>query len=266
MSEVSEGNMTFWEHLDELRKVIFRASIAVLLIAVVAFLNKDILFEIVLAPQHSDFITYRLICRLGEWLNMPSICPDAFQSELINTQLAAQFLIHISVSLYAGLLIASPYIIYLLFSFIKPALHANERRHSGRIITASFVLFFIGVLLSYFLIFPLSFRFLATYQVNELVKNTITLSSYISTLTILSLMLGAVFEIPILAYFFAKLGFINTNILKKYRRHALVVILIIAAFITPTGDALTLMLVSAPMYLLYELSIAIVKRTKAASL
>ncbi|GHV64927.1 Sec-independent protein translocase protein TatC [Bacteroidia bacterium] len=260
MADTEEKSMTFWDHLDELRKVLFRTAIAVFAIAVVAFLNKDLLFEVVFAPSHSDFATYRFFCHLGEMLNMPAICPGEFEVELINTELAAQFFTHMSVSLYAGLLLASPYIIFLLFGFIKPALYAHERKYSNRLLFFAFLLFFVGILLSYFVIFPLSFRFLGTYQVNEFVKNTINLSSYISTFTILSILMGAVFEMPILAYFLAKIGMLGSDTLKKFRRHATIVILIAAAFITPTADVITLLLVAVPMYALYELSIFVVKR------
>lgn len=260
MSDNNEQPVTFWDHLDALRKVIFRIAIAVTLFATLAFINKTLLFDIVFAPHRSDFITYRLFCQLGELLHMPSLCPEDFQVELINTQLASQFLTHMSMSLYAGILITSPYIIYLLFHFISPALYENERKYSTRVIVASFVLFISGVLLNYYLIFPLSFRFLGTYQVSEFVINRIALSSYISTFTMLSILMGAVFEIPVLAFFFAKIGFINAAMLKKYRRHAFVVIAIIAALITPTADVFTLLLVTVPMYLLYELSIFVVRK------
>lgn len=261
MNDAKKQNMTFWDHLDELRKVFFRACLVIVIFAGIAFFYKDILFDVVFAPHRSDFISYRLLCQLGEYLQMPSICPEDFHVELINTQLAAQFLTHLSVAVYAGILIASPYIIYLLFDFIKPALYEKERKYSGRIIISAFILFFSGVLLNYYVIFPLSFRFLGTYQVSEFVSNKIALSSYISTFTMLSLMMGAVFEIPVLAFFFAKIGFIQASWLKKYRRHAFLVILIVAAFITPTADAFTLFLVAVPMYLLYELSIFVVKKS-----
>lgn len=258
--ENQEQEMTFWDHLDELRKVIFRIVIAVSLLAVVAFINKTLLFDIIFAPHRSDFITYRVLCALGTHLQMPSICPGEFHVDLINTQLVSQLMAHMSVAFYTGLVVASPYIIYQLFGFIKPALYENEKRYSTRTILAAFVLFFCGLLLNYYAIFPLSFRFLGTYQVSEFVENKITLSSYISTFTTLSIAMGAVFEIPILAFFFAKTGLVKTHHLKKYRRHAFVVILIISAILTP-ADLFSLFLLAIPMYMLYELSILVVKRT-----
>lgn len=254
--------MTFWDHLDELRKVFFHIALAVILLAVIAFVNKNLLFDIILAPQQPDFILYRFFNRLAQEFAMPSLAVEDFHVELINIQLTSQFMIHMTTSLYAGILLASPYIIYQLFGFISPALHEAERKTCIKILIPAFLLFFIGILLNYYLIFPLSFRFLATYQVSELVVNKISLSSYISSFTMLSLLLGAAFEIPVIAYFLAKLKLISAALLKKYRKHAIVGILILAAIITPTSDVFTLLLVSIPLALLYELSIVVVKRVK----
>ena len=262
MQEANEKEMTFWDHLDELRKVFFRIAIAVILLACIAFLNKELLFDIVLAPQQSDFILYRFFNRLATDFSMPSLQVEDFHVELINIQLTSQFMIHMSTAFYAGLLLASPYIIYLLFGFISPALHEAERKTCLKIMIPGFFLFITGILLNYFVIFPLSFRFLATYQVSELVVNKISISSYISSFTMLSLLLGAAFEIPIIAYFLSKLGLITAPMLKQYRKYALVGILVIAAIITPTSDVFTLLLVSIPLYFLYELSIQVVGRSR----
>lgn len=263
MGKPGEKEMTFWDHLDELRKVFFRITVVVLLLASVAFLFKDLLFRIILAPQQPDFILYRFFNRMAVAFSMPSLAVEDFHVELINTELTAQFMIHMTVAIYAGILLASPYIIYLLFSFISPALHAAERQTCLKVLLPAFFLFMIGILLNYYIIFPFSFRFLATYQVSDNVTNMITLSSYIGSFTMLSLLMGAAFEIPIIAYFLAKLHFINANILKKYRKHSLVGILVVAAIITPTSDVFTLLLVSVPLYLLYELSIRVVSRTNS---
>lgn len=257
--ENQEQEMTFWDHIDELRKVIFRIAIVVGVVAIVAFVHKTFLFDIIFAPHRSDFITYRALCVIGNYLQMPGICPGEFHVDLINTQLSSQLIVHMSVAFYAGLVVASPYIIYQLFGFIKPALYENERKYSTRTLVAAFVLFFCGLLLNYYAIFPLSFRFLGTYQVSEFVENKITLSSYISTFTTLSIAMGAVFEIPILAFFLAKTGMIRPHHLKKYRRHAFVVILIVSAIITP-ADLFSLFLLAIPMYMLYELSIFVVRK------
>lgn len=259
---MKQQELTFWDHLDELRKVLFHIAIVVVVFMLLAFLFKEELFAIVLAPKSPDFVVYHLFCRIADWLSMPSLCPDSFYVKLINTQLAAQFVTHMSVSFYAGLLLASPYVIFQLFRFISPALYSNEKRYSMQVVGWGYLLFMMGVLLNYFLIFPLTFRFLATYQVSVEVENTITLSSYMDTLMMMNLMMGIVFEIPILCWLFAQLGFLTAAFMKRYRRHAIIIILIIGSVITPTSDVFTLLMVSIPMYVLYEVSIWIVNRTE----
>jgi sec-independent protein translocase protein TatC len=262
MNENAEKEFTFWDHLDELRKVLFRIIIVVTAVMIVTFLNKELLFDIVLAPHKSDFIIYRFFCRLSEMISLAVICPDEFRVELINTELPSQFLIHLSSSFYVGILLVFPYIIFQIYRFVSPALYENERKYSGRMIFFSCLLFFAGVLLNYFLIFPLSFRFLATYQVNKDVVNLISISSYVNILMMLSLMIGIMFQLPVLSWLFSRLGFLTAAFMKGYRRHAIVLILIIAAIITPTTDIFTLMLVFVPIYILYELSIGVVKITE----
>ena len=187
--EQQQKILTFWDHLEELRHVLFRIAVAVVFLMLVAFLFKDELFAIVLAPKNADFIIYRFFCRIADFMAMPSLCPEVFYVKMINTQLAAQFITHMSVSFYTGFLLASPYVIYQLFRFVSPALYENEKKYSTRIVGWGYFLFMMGVLLNYFLIFPLTFRFLATYQVSMEVENTITLSSYMDTLMMMSLML-----------------------------------------------------------------------------
>ena len=257
----NEHEMTFWDHLDELRKVLVRIVAAALLFGCVVLLLKDQIFKAILAPTEGDFITYRLINRLLEYLGMTSMLIPSNNITLINTELAAQFMTHISVSFIIGLLATAPYIIYQLFLFIKPALYDNERRNSGRILTAVVLLFYLGVVVDYFVIFPISVRFLGTYQVDPSVANTITLSSYISTFTTLSLMMGVVFEVPVLVYFLTRMGIISSALLKKYRRHSFIVILIISAIITPP-DVFTLILMCLPLYGLYEVGIVIARRVE----
>lgn len=261
MNPSEEKEMTFWEHLDELKKVIVRIFLVVLVLACVAFVFKEQLFSIVLAPRSSDFILYRFFNDLANTFHLPSLAVEEVHVELISTQLTSQFMIHMTVALYAGILLATPYITYLLFGFISPALHTTERRNCLKIMFPAFILFLMGILLNYFVIFPLSFRFLATYQVSPDVKNMISLSSYISSFSLLSLLMGAAFEIPVIAWLLAKLHLIHSGLLKKFRKHALIAILIIAAIITPTSDIFTLMLVSVPLYLLYELSIRVVSHS-----
>lgn len=251
---------TFWEHLDALRKTLWKISAALFTVMIIAFSFKTLMFDILLAPHKSDFITYKIFCALGAAIHIPSLCPPDFKVDLINVNLTAPFFLHISSAFYMALLITFPFIILMLFRFVSPALRSNERRYSARVIFFSCLCFYAGVLLNYFLIFPLSFRFLATYEVSASVVNTITLSSYISTLTMLSLLMGAVFEIPVIAWFLAKIGILKAEFLRKHRKIAVVLLLVVTAFITPTSDIFTLLLVFTPIYLLYETSIIIVKR------
>lgn len=249
---------SFWEHLDVLRTMIIKIIAVTIVCGIVAFIFKEQLFNIILAPQNNDFITYRLFDRIA---SLTGNQVESFTIQLINTGLAGQFIIHMKTALCAGILCASPYVLYLLFLFISPALYENERRYTVRVAGSGYVMFIAGVLTSYFLIFPLTFRFLGTYQVRGEVSNLITLESYISTLITMSLAIGIVFEIPVLSWLSAKLGFISAEFMQRYRKHAIVIILIVAAIITPTSDVFTLTLVSLPMWLLYEISILIVKRT-----
>lgn len=256
---VNNGNMTFWEHLDILRASVIKIVLMVIVCAVAAFFFKDELFSVILAPKDSDFIVYRLFDSLNTLFS--SETTEDFSIQLINTGLAEQFLIHMKVSMYAGLLVASPYVIYVLFSFISPALYENERKYSSRIIVSGYIMFVLGVLISYFLIFPLTFRFLGTYQVSSDVANMITLQSYIDTLTMMTLLMGILFELPVLCWLLGKLGILSAAFMSRFRRHAIVVILVIAAIITPTSDIFTLLLVAMPVWILYEISILVVAAT-----
>ncbi len=249
-----EEQMTFWDHLDVLRGSIMRVLVSAAVMGIGVFFLKDRLFDIVLWPRDSDFPTYRL---LGA---------EPFQLHLINTQLTEQFMIHMKVSLIMGLLVASPYIIYVLFRFISPALYDNERRASYRLVGAAYGMFMVGIVINYFLIFPLTVRFLGTYSVSSEVETMLTLSSYVDTLLLMSLVFGIVFEIPVIAWLLARFGMLKHTWMSMYRRHAIVAILILAAIITPTADIMTLIVVSLPIWLLYELSIWIVRFTNAKDL
>jgi len=248
---VTDQTPSFWDHLDELRTYLIRMIIVVLVGAIVAFALKTEVFSIVLAPSKADFITYRLFSKFGELAD--------FNLQLINTQLTSQFAVHIQVSIIIGIVCVSPYILYSIFAFVSPALYENERKYAKLLVVAGYIMFMMGVALCYFLIFPLTIRFLGDYQVSDEVSNIITLSSYIDTLTMLTLMLGIVFELPILCVILGKLGILTSSFMQEYRRHAIVIILVVAAIITPTTDVMTLMLVSLPIYLLYEVSILAVK-------
>lgn len=241
------GCTSFWDHLDELRTRLIRVIVAVVLFAVVAFLLKNVLFDIILAPCKSDFLIYQLIGA------------PPFSIHLINTGLTEQFMAHMRVSMYAGLLTASPYIIYELFGFVSPGLYANERRYAVLIGGTAYVMFLLGTVLNYFVIFPLTVRFLGTYQVSADVTNMLSLQSYIDTLIVMSFVMGVVFELPVVCGMMGRMGLINASMMSNYRRHAIVAILILAAIITPTTDVFTLFIVAIPIWMLYEVSIWVVK-------
>ncbi len=238
---------TFWEHLEELRGCIIRALVVMMLFGVIAFCLKEPLFDVVLAPSKSDFVTYRI---LGT---------TPFSIHLMNTGLTEQFMIHLKTSLYAGLLLASPYVLYQLFRFVSPALYDNERRYAVVIVSSAYVMFILGTLVDYFLIFPLTVKFLGTYQVSPDVSNMLTIQSYTDTLISMSLVIGLVFELPVVSWLLAQMKVLRSSMMMNYRKHAIVAILILAAIITPTTDAFTMFVVALPIWLLYEASIGIVK-------
>lgn len=250
MSE-NDASGTFWEHLDVLRGVLLRSLAVVALLAVVAFCFKDTLFAVVLAPRSSDFITFRL---LGT---------EPFAVSLMNTGLTEQFMTHMKVAAYAGLLFASPYIIYELFRFVSPALYRVERKRTVQVVGASVTMFLLGTLVNYFLIFPLTVRFLGTYQVSADVTNMLTLQSYMDTLIGMSLVMGVVFELPVVSWMLSRFGILDGKVMRQYRRHAVVAILAVSAIITPTADAFTMLIVALPIWLLYEVSILIVRKGHA---
>lgn len=254
----SADGMSFWEHLDVLRGVLIKAVVAVALCSAAAFAFKDEVFSIILAPRSNTFFTYRLLAMATPWSDGPGVAP--FSIRLINTQLAGQFVIHMKMAVYAGLLAASPYVLFLLFRFVAPALYAKERKYALQAATGGYVMFALGVLLCYFLIFPLTLRFLGTYQVSSDVVNAISLSSYTETLLTMSLLMGVVFELPVLCRVLAGMGVLSAATMRRFRKHTVVVILLIAAAITPTSDVFTMMLVALPVWLLYEASILLVAR------
>lgn len=243
----TEGLLTFWKHLDVLRGCLLRMIAVSVLAAIVAFCAKDALFSLVLAPANSSFFIY-------QWLGA-----EPFSLHLINTGLTEQFMIHVKVAFIAGAITASPYLLYVLFSFISPALYANERRVSVRIVTSSYAMFILGVAVNYLFIFPLTVRFLGTYQISTVVENLLTVSSYVDTLLMMSLACGIMFELPIVSCLLAHMGMLRASWMRHFRRHAIVAILILVAVITPTADVFTLLIVSLPMCLLYEVSILVVR-------
>ena len=258
-----EGEMSFLEHLEELRWHIIRSVIAIMVFMILAFILKNFIFDsIILAPKNADFITNRLLCNLGHanffghQLNIEALCINRQPLNLISIKMAGQITTHIVVALVAGLIMAFPVIIYEFWMFFKPALHENEAKYTRGAVLASTSLFFLGVLFGYFLLAPLSIHFLSSYQVSADVVNQINIRSYIGTITSICLATGIIFELPIIAFFLTKIGIITPQFMRKYRKHAIVVIFIVAAIITPP-DVFSQILVCIPLLLLYEVSIGI---------
>ena len=249
--------LTFGGHLEVLRQMLFRILGVTSVIAVMVFCLKETTWELLLAPSEWDFCTYRWLESLMHSMNI-DFHFEEFHVEMIATDLSSQFMTHITTAVYLGLLGASPFILYELFQFISPALYENERKYSVQVAGIIYVLFLLGVLMSYFVLFPISFRFLGTYSVSAKVVSNITLDSYISTFVSLTLVMGVVFQLPVIAFFLGKMGIITSKMLTRYRRHSFLMIMILAAIITPP-DIMTLVLVTIPLYLLYEVRIRVVK-------
>ncbi len=254
---MSELKQTFGEHLEVLRRTIFRILIAVVVIASLSFCFKEPLFSIIFAPCNSDFPTFRLIRQIMNHTSSNSFFNKDFS--LIATDISSPFMTHVTLSIYVGLLLASPYILYELMKFLSPALYDKEKKYACSIMVSTYLLFILGIVVSYYLLFPLSCRFLVTYKISPFVTTMPTLSSYMSLFLTLSMVMGLIFELPVICYILGKLDLINNEIMCNYRRHAIVLIMIIAAIITPQ-DIVSMIIVALPLYLLYEISIKIVKQ------
>jgi sec-independent protein translocase protein TatC len=249
--------MNFLDHLEALRWHLVRSAAAVVILAVVAFLYPEILFDkIILGPKDPHFPTYRALCWLAQQSGV-DFCIDKIPFTLINIDISGQFTTHLYVSFMAGFVIAFPYFVWEIWRFVKPALSPTEKSNSRGIVLSVSFLFLLGVLFGYYVVAPLSINFLGSYQISEQVSNNIGLGSFISTVTTLAFASGIVFELPVAIYFLSKLGLVSPPFLRKYRRHAMVIILIVAAVITPSPDVTSQVLVAIPLFLLYELGIGV---------
>ena len=258
------AEMTFWDHLDELRKVLFRVIGIWFVLAIGYFIAMPYLFDhVILAPCHNDFIFYDLLRHIGQALDLTDdFFTQEFQVKLVNINLAAPFFIHMSTAFWMSVVTAMPYLFFEVWRFIGPALYPNEKKGVRKALTVGTVMFFVGVLLGYFMVYPLTLRFLSTYQLSSEVENILSLNSYIDNFMMLILCMGLAFELPLVTWLLSLLGVVNKSFLHKYRRHAVVIIVIAAAIITPTGDPFTLSVVAIPLYLLYEMSILMIKDKK----
>lgn len=249
--------MHFLDHLEALRWHLVRSAIAIVVFALIAFLNPKILFDtVILGAKNPDFFTYRALCWLSNKFDI-DFCITEVPFNLINIDISGQFTTHIYIAFVAGFVMAFPYFIWEIWRFIKPALSKKEKQYSRGVVFFSSVLFMMGVLFGYFVISPLSINFLGSYQISEQVANQISLNSFISTVTMLTLSSGIVFELPVVIYFLSKIGIVTPAFLKTYRRHAMVVILIVAAIITPSPDVTSQIMVAIPLFVLYEISIKV---------
>ena len=252
----SEKEMTFWDHFEALRWHLIRSLLVIGVFAVAAFIRNDLIFDgVLLAPKNPTFITFQWMCRLGELTGIPDICVQDFDFKIINTSMSGQFMAHIWISLITGLIIGFPYLMWELWRFIRPALYEKERRSARGFVAITSFLFLTGIAFGYFILTPVSVNFLGTYMVSDQVSNYINLQSYVSMVTVTTLITGVVFELPVVVFFLSKIGLLTPGFMRKYRKHAIVLVFIAAAIITPSTDMVTQTLVALPLLLLYEVSI-----------
>ncbi|SFW14954.1 sec-independent protein translocase protein TatC [Sinomicrobium oceani] len=258
MAKKKQEEMSFLDHLEELRWHLIRSTLAIVIVGFLAFLAKDFIFDtIIFGPKKADFVTYEFFCKLSRSLGMDdSFCSGDLPFRIQSRTMAGQFSAHIWTAIWAGFIIAFPYILYEFWRFISPGLYENERKNARGFILIASLLFFTGVLFGYYIISPLSINFLATYQVSEEVHNDIDLTSYIATIRSSVISCGLIFELPIVIFFLTKIGLVTPEFLKKYRKIALVIVLILSAVITPP-DITSQIVVSIPIIILYEASIII---------
>lgn len=256
-----DKEMSFLDHLEVFRWHLIRAAVAILFFTIIAFIYKDIVFDVILlGPKRTEFLTYRILCEISQYLGLgDALCLRDSPFSLMNISMSGQFSTHITTSIFAGFIIAFPYVLWEIWRFISPALHSNENSMAKGVVFFSSILFLIGILFGYYVIAPLSINFLGSYQVSSSVANQINLSSFVSTVTTVSFANGIIFELPILVYFLTKIGLLTPDFMRVYRKHSMVVILILSAIITPP-DITSQVLVSLPLIILYEFSIKISER------
>ena len=261
-----EKEMSFLDHLEELRWHLIKSTIAVVVFGTVAFIFKSFVFDVlILGPKSADFPTYRLLCKSAQMLGLDSFCFTELPFAIQSRTMAGQFSVHIWTSITAGFIVAFPYVLYEFWKFISPGLRMNERKSARGFIFVASILFFIGVLFGYYVVTPLSINFLGTYQVSAEVLNEFDIGSYIGLVRACALSGGIIFELPIIIYFLTKIGLVTPEFLKKYRKFAIVIVLIVSAIITPP-DIASQIIVAIPVVILYEISIhisrAVIKKQK----
>ncbi|MDR2474613.1 MAG: twin-arginine translocase subunit TatC [Bacteroidales bacterium] len=253
--------MSFWDHLEELRWTLIRSICALVVFAIAGFICMPYLYDsVIMGPTRADFFLYSDLCK---WTSavpfLPDFCDDTFHVDIININMASQFFRHMTTSFWLALILTFPYLVFEVWRFVQPALYANEKKSVRLALAFGTLMFFIGCAVGYALVFPMTFRFLTTYQLSAMIVNQISLDSYMDNFLMLIFIMGVVFELPLVSWLLSKLGLLNRSFFKKYRRHAIVALLIAAAVITPSSDPFTLAVVFLPLYLLYELSNFFVK-------
>ena len=258
--EEDENGMSFLDHLEQLRWHLLRSVSAILVFMVAAFLSKGFVFgQVILGPAKVDFVTYRLLCQLSEKLSLPALCIDQLPFILQSRQMTGQFSMHITSSLVVGLIAAFPYVFWEIWKFISPGLYAKERNAARGAVFFVSLLFFLGASFGYFILSPLSINFLSNYQLDPSIANEFDITSYVSTLVMLVLASAVMFQLPVVIYFLTQAGLVSSAMLKAYRRHSIVVILVLSALITPP-DVISQILIAMPILVLYETGIIIAKR------
>lgn len=261
--EEEESGMSFLDHLEELRWHLIRSLMAIVILGIVAFFSKKLIFhDIILAPSRPDFWTYRQLCKMSVWLEQPFLCVDKLNFIIQSRTLMGQFSTHIAVSLIAGLVLAFPYVFWEIWRFVRPGLYPKERKATQGAVGYVSLLFFLGISFGYWILSPLSINFLANYQIDESILNEIDLLSYIETLTMMVLACGLMFQLPMVVWVLTKAGLVTAQFLRAFRRHSVIVILVVSAVLTPSPDMFSQILVALPIYLLYEMSILLAARVE----
>ena len=258
----SQNEMSFWDHLEELRWTLFRSIFALLIFTVGGFATLPYLFDnVILAPCNSDFYTYQGLCKVSSFLPfLPDFCDQYFHVDLVQIKLATMFFTHMSTSFWLAVLLTFPYLVYEVWKFISPALYPNEKKNAKGVFMGGTVMFFIGCTFGYFIVFPMTLRVLITWNLSDLIQDQLSLESYMDNFLVIIFIMGVVFELPLVCWLFSQVGLLKRSFFKKYRRYAVVGLLIATAIITPSGDPFTLMVVFLPIYGLYELSAFVVKK------
>lgn len=254
--------MSFWDHLEELRWSIFRSFIVITVLTILGLIFMPYVYDsIILGPARTDFFLYDYLSKLSSFIAfLPDFSDESFDVKIININLASQFLRHMTTSLWLAVLFSFPYIIYEVWKFIKPGLYQQEKKKIRWVLGFGTIMFFGGCAVGYCLVFPMTFRFLATYELSAAIENQISLDSYMDNFMMLIFIMGIVFELPLLAWFLSKIGYLDRSFFRTYRRHTIVFLVVLAAIITPSGDPFTLSIVFVPLYLLFEFSRLLVKK------